>query len=401
MTGKHDPKPEFSNPAQDIYTSCLLCAGRQAFFHDPEQQDWHAVLLELNEISALAFANGVDEEGRPLIDVEEPTTTWLGSVVVPPLYLRDGEGAKQKLYLTAFVRETFFRDFLELDIGARLQAVVSAVKIGTPPSTDPLSPLILQEDQLVVPAPLVWPSLSGNDPSDGVVVIGIIDDGIAFGHERFWKDIGKTRIEYVWLQDRDFNGGVGLQGREFTRDQINGALKNATHGGMVDEDSFYKETGAVNFKQDAPKSVARRLSHGAHIMDAACGLDYRDANEKALAAKRPVVAVQLPTHATADTSGQSLEPYLDAAIQYIRYRAHLIAAERKTGPIPIVINFSYGHHLGAHDGSSLSERAIEQHIADRKTTDGVPLRVVVPAGNSNFQLRHLIAVLFWHLFIHR
>lgn len=392
MAGKCGPerRPEFEFPGQDIYTSWALGAGKRDLFPDPNQQEWFTVLLELKGISALAFANGEDAEGRPLIEVEDPRKTWLDSVVVPPLYLRAGEGVKQKLYLTALVRETFFRAFLERDFGVRLQDVVSAVKIRTPPSTDPLSPALLQEDQPVIPEPLVWPDLSGNAPSDGVVVIGIIDDGIAFGHERFWKDVRKTRIEYVWLQDKEFNDGIGLQGREITRDQIDDALNDANQGGIVDEDTFYRDINAVNFKKDTPKSIAKRLSHGAHIMDAACGLDHRDANEKALAANRPIIAVQLPTDSTADTSGLSLEPYLDAAIQYIRYRAHLIAAERGIGPIPIVINFSYGHHLGAHDGTSSSERAIEQHIADRMATDGVPLRVVVPSGNSHLSRSHAI-----------
>ena len=383
-----EPEKEFTFPGQDIHTSWVLGAGRRDFFPDPEQQAWFTVLLELKGTSALAFANGKDVQGKPLIEVDDLRKEWLGSVVVPPLYLREGDGVKETLYLTAFVRENFFREFLEKDIGNRLQEVVSAVKIGTPPSADPLSSRILQEDMLVDPVPLRWHDLTGKPASDGVVVIGIIDDGIAFGHERFWKDDAKTRIEAVWLQDREFNDGVGLQGREFTQTQIDNALASATHGGIVDEDSFYRDLGAVNFHKDTLKSVAKRVSHGAHIMDAACGLDHRDPNEKALAADRPIVAVQLPTDTTADTSGQSLEPYLDAAIQYIRYQAHLIARQRGSGPIPIVINFSYGHHMGAHDGSSISERAIERHIEDRMTTDGVPLRVVVPSGNSHLSRTH-------------
>lgn len=384
------PDREFTSPGQDIYTSWALGAGRRDFFPDPAQQEWFTVLLELKGISALAFAQGEDANGTPLIDVDDFRNTWLASVVVPPLYLREGDGVKDKLYLTSFVREDFFREFLERDFGARLRSVVSAVRMGTPPSADPLSSRILQEDQLVVPSPPVWPDLTGNTPSDGVVVIGIIDDGIAFGHERFWKDEARTRIEAVWLQDRKFNDGVGLQGREFTRSQIDVALASATHGGLIDEDSFYRDLGAVNFGNDTPKSVAKRLSHGAHIMDAACGLDYRDAGERALAADRPIVAVQLPTDSTADTSGTNLEPYLDAAVYYILYRAHLIAAERGTGPIPVVINFSYGHHLGAHDGSSISENAIEHRIADRMMTEGVPLRVVVPSGNSHLSRTHAL-----------
>ncbi len=35
----------------------------------------------------------------------------------------------------------------------------------------------------------------------GPVIVGVIDDGIAFGHERFRKSGGTTRVEFVWIQD--------------------------------------------------------------------------------------------------------------------------------------------------------------------------------------------------------
>ena len=33
------------------------------------------------------------------------------------------------------------------------------------------------------------------------MVVGIIDDGIAFANERFRRADGTTRVEYAWLQD--------------------------------------------------------------------------------------------------------------------------------------------------------------------------------------------------------
>ena len=38
------------------------------------------------------------------------------------------------------------------------------------------------------------------------VVMGVIDDGIAFGHERFRKKAA-TRVEYWWLQDGQYLPG--------------------------------------------------------------------------------------------------------------------------------------------------------------------------------------------------
>jgi hypothetical protein len=379
------PISDFTFPGNDLYAAWALGAGRADFFPPNDQQTWITVLLELKGISALAFARGEDDAGLPLLDSQgDPRAIWLDNVVVPPLYLRQGDGSEDTLYLSAFVREAFFATFLEDEMGAHLQRFVAAARIGTLPCETALDTRLLDESQSIDPDPLVWPDLSGNPASEGVVIMGIIDDGIPFAHERFWQGKGKTRIEAVWLQDRDFNGVVGLQGRELTRNAIDEALINATQGGQVDEDSVYRELKAVDFQKDRPKSVSRRVSHGGHVMDLACGDDYRKTGNL----DRPIVAVQLPTESTADTSGQSLEPYLDAAITYILYRAHLIAAERGTGPIPVVINLSYGHHLGAHDGTSLCERMIEHRIAERMARDGVPLRVVVPSGNSHLSRTH-------------
>lgn len=414
--GEGDPPPTdpLSFPAQDIYTSWALGAGKRDFFPDTAQTDWIPVLLRLKNTTALAFGRGKTKEGtgaRNLLS-RNGKARWLNAVRVSRLYLRSGQEPRETLFVTAQVRPEFFTDFLEAvdDEGEpenpKLRSAVQAITIGTPSTREPMAPKLfeagLSED---VPEPLEDIDLDGNPPSDGVVVVAIIDDGIAFGNERFWQADGDTRIEYVWLQDREFEVPGGTPsldfnyGREFKRADINTALSDVTAGGMVDEDSFYRHIGAVKFEENSPdfvKSVAKRISHGAHIMDAATGYDHRDAAQRTLAENRPMICVQLPTDATADTSGTLLEPHLSEAIKYILHRADLIARDRitdagtGTGPIPVVINFSYGHHLGAHDGTQISEEAIEDAIAERMTTHNVPLRVVVPSGNSHLSRTHAI-----------
>lgn len=406
-----EPTDEFNFPGQDIYTSWALGAGRRDFFPDPAQQEWIPALLRLKNTTALAFARGKTKEGKGGEDLlsRDGEKRWLNAVRVSQLFLRSGEEPRETLFVTAQVRPEFFIDFLEKakangePENPNLQAVVEAITIGTPSTRTPMAPKLfsvgLSED---VPEPLEDIDLDDNPPSNGVVIVAIIDDGIAFGHERFWQAEGDTRIEYIWLQDRGFEVSDGLEeppfeyGREFKRGDINTALAEVTAGGMVDEDSFYRHIGAVKFEEATPKSVAKRISHGAHIMDAANGYDHRDAAQRTLAENRPMICVQLPTDATADTSGTLLEPHLSEAIQYILHRADLIARDRitdagtGTGPIPVVINFSYGHHLGAHDGTQNGEAAFEHAITDRMATHGVPLRVVVPSGNSHLSRTHAI-----------
>lgn len=406
----NDPEPvrEFTFPGQDIHASWVLGAGKRDFFPDPEQQEWIPVLLKLKNTTALAFARGKTKGGDDLLG-EGGRTRWLENVQVSRLFLRADEEPRATFFLTAMVKTNFLTDFLEArDVSGNpenpnLLDAVEAITISTPPTRAQIAPKFFSGNLAESdPEPLADIDLSGNPQSDGVVIIAVIDDGIAFGSERFWKAEADTRIEYVWLQDEMFevSGGTPSSvfdyGRELTRNDINSALTTATAGGMVDEDYFYQHTGAVKFERAYPKSIAKRISHGSHVMDAAAGYDHRDATQQALAENRPIVCVQLPTDTTADLSGQNLEHYLADAIAYIVHCADLIARDRVTsagtgtGPIPIVINFSYGHHLGAHNGKQAGEQAFEQAIADRMARSGVPLRVVVPSGNSHLSRTHAI-----------
>ena len=135
------------------------------------------------------------------------------------------------------------------------------------------------------------------------VVVGVIDDGIAFAHERFRNPGNTSRVEYVWLQDGDYGGPPDLPyGREIAKagghgvKGIDSLLADCTHAGSVDEDELYRCAGALGFGPDDRGALARRAAHGTHVMDLACGYDPGKAPE------RPIVAVQLPVATTARLS---------------------------------------------------------------------------------------------------
>jgi hypothetical protein len=179
-----------------------------------------------------------------------------------------------------------------------------------------------------------------------------------------------TRFKYFWNQDDtniaqiDVPPGFG-SGREFTEPKINKLLSDHFHNGMVDEDALYREAGQ--------ELVARRIKHGTHVMDIACGPDPKDPTFQ----PPYLIGVQLPASVTEDTSGGLLTPAVYDAIRYIIDRASQIAAVEHTALFPIVVNISYGTIAGPHDGTGVFEAAIDQLIAGRSP----PLRVVLPAGN--------------------
>ena len=113
----------------------------------------------------------------------------------------------------------------------------------------------------------------------GVVVIGIIDEGIAFANQRFRRSPEDTRVEYAWIQDGRCEHDVeGFHyGRELRkRDHIN---KGEAIEGIdclfgrceFDEEQFYRRAGLSDFARKGHKAAAQRIAHGTHVMDLAAG----------------------------------------------------------------------------------------------------------------------------------
>jgi hypothetical protein len=314
--------------------------------------DWFWVLLELNEPTA-SFSSRVD--GANVNDL----------IHVPSIYQTPSREFR-KSDLTFCMARMCRRALASLVnkketkglAAKRLEPVMSAVKrieLGTPTaSLFGASPVEALEP------------LSANSPP--AAIVAVIDDGLAFAHERFRFASGDTRFKYFWNQD-DMSttktpAGFGW-GRELSENELNTLLASCNHSGLVDEDALYQQAGQ--------NLASRRAKHGTHVMDIACGLDPKSAT-----AQSPyLIGVQLPKWATEETSGAWLTPLVYAAISYILDRADRIAAAQNAAPLPVVVNLSYGTIAGPHDGTGMLELAIDQLIAARPA----PLQVVLPAGN--------------------
>jgi hypothetical protein len=213
-------------------------------------------------------------------------------------------------------------------------------------------------------------------------VIGLIDGGLAFAHANFLRDGRDPRVRYFWRQD---TRGVGKTpqafgyGYELTGSDIRDAINAHTYGSLVDETAVYRHF-AMGTELD------KRLNHGTHVLDVACGPrevtsriaglpgdplappSWVNANDKA--SECDIVAVQLDWPTVRDTSGGSMTVHIMDALLYILSRC---APDAK-----IVVNLSWGTLAGSHDGSSVLEAAMDQLIA----LESPRLRIVLPASNA-------------------
>jgi hypothetical protein len=231
----------------------------------------------------------------------------------------------------------------------------------------------------------------------GTVIMGIIDDGLAFAHARFLKPgpSGRyqTRMAAFWNQDatcgnaRPTRGYRLPMGHDWTEDEINTGLFTYPDGPYPDPVAAYRNA-------EMSRPLARLAAHGTHVMDLAAGYDCHDtaANELGevpadLALKRPIVAVQLARHATRNSSGGFMAPYVTHAVDYILDRTVRLQPARGAR-VPLVLNFAYGIYAGALNGRAAMEEWLDSAVKEMWETHEIPVWIVLPAGNSHMARTH-------------
>lgn len=336
---------------------------------------WLPVLIELKKgLTAQSFAEHVSERRRH----DSDPNGWATQIRVPSFYETPPSPLLRKS-----------TRFLAVLVGQQLLADI--YKKGDPPAE-----WIERFELGRATATLDCASPEPDTPNlpdftdHPLVVTGVIDDGISFAHDRFWRAWRKTRIEYFWDQSVPNNKMKCTwgYGREFTKRRsgtgyddhsIDDLMEASTCVGLVDEDVVYRRSGFFDQTQPGHKPLAARNSHGAHVMDLACTGDPM----KVPAPDRwPIVAVQLPVATVADTSGATLAPQVFNGLCYVSARAQAIASAAGLVALPVVVNVSFGLIAGPHDGSGLLEAAIDDFIQ----ACSFQVRVILPAGN-NFQSR--------------
>ncbi len=344
-------------PRPDIYLDWARATRFRDAGGEPNDSDrWLWLLIELHEgQSAKAFAELAAKYAE----------AWIR---LPSHYRWPPDDLAGSRYCSAIVSKSFLGcltgDALPAGaVGGPLFQLIECIErfeIGF--STAPFLP------------PAQPPSKFAPPPKNVEVVVGIVDDGLAFANRRFCTEKGKrreTRMLALWDQGADTpRGGSGF-GRVHDRRDLDSWLDGARTPAGVDEDLAYALAGY--------REVAHRVTHGTHVMDLACGADPDDRSAFAPA----IVAVQLPGAVFTDTSCASTAVFLLDGVRFVLAQAHRLAM-----PVPIVVNISLGNIAGPHDGSSIFESALDELLTLRGPKE---LRIVLPEGNSYLSRCHAVA----------
>jgi Subtilase family len=352
-------------------TWSLTPRGKQHLFQPEELADeqvqpnkvfYYQVLLELH-------ANATPDWLQDLVDRDGE---WFA---ILPAYLHLPENLRNIKHVTAIVTEEFFE---KLKTTPELRSALKRVTLSRPVPQSAIK--IHDRRSSEQRAPL---------PGGANVVVGIIDDGIAFGHERFRDKSRNTRIASIWLQDGLPAGNGSFQyGREINQDTIDCYIKKCSHKGGFEEDKFYRLMGVGDFTRQGHKPVMRRQSHGTHVLDLAAGPQPRMSELSPLAIVHPdwpIICVQLPVATTANTSGASLAANVVDGIWHILTRS---SPDNGATYPNVVINLSYGMLAGSHDGTSHLECAIDDIVNFWERATGAKVSVVIPAGNNHLSRIH-------------
>lgn len=233
------------------------------------------------------------------------------------------------------------------------------------------------------------PAAIPTDP-DQAAIIGVIDYAIPFAHQMLRTASGHSRVAAIWLQD----GPMQAQGPADIAFgcQLHGTAIDQLRQTHASEGQVYRTTGSIDFQHAAATpgrgpGLGHAVTHGSAVAGLAAGFDPEDP----LAQHMPVIAVSLPGNSVASSAGALAPFYIQAGVVYIVNRARKLARELRragrTGPVPLIINLSFGVTAGPRDGSSLIAQL--QDLISMNVSDLVdPVHFVLPMGNSRQDRLH-------------
>ncbi len=327
---------------------------------DDADDRWWSALITLQADGALVSIDGFLEVLPPSI---------LRNLIVPVQYsVQDRSTLHSRFYLSVIARKAV----LDTLNHATLFPMVENVDLGTHVNDQHID--FSAEPQETPKEKIALPK--------GSVIMGIIDDGIAIAHNLLRKSDTVSRVLLADLQavDPDRKAANATYGRRLTNSAINALLEQYHRDGLLDETGFYQATGQLDYASSGFDPLSQSKSHGTHVAALAAGFPIGDCG-----GTRPIICATLPSVVTVDVTGQSLMPSLALALHSVLSTAKSYILEDGQGPVPIVLNFSYGNTSGPHDGRDDIDHLLSWH---KSNLEDQKLWITLPAGNSNLAQGH-------------
>lgn len=167
------------------------------------------------------------------------------------------------------------------------------------------------------------------------VLVAVIDSGIDYANVDFRNEDGTTRIRLLWDQSIPGNPPGGyLIGTEYTAEQINEALMQETKAAQMQMLPSIDTSG-----------------HGTAVAGIAAGNGRGSVgrSQAGVASESELLIVKM---ASPRKDGFPRTTELMQGINYVVQKAQELE-------MPVAINISFGNTYGAHDGTSLLERFID------------------------------------------
>ena len=220
-----------------------------------------------------------------------------------------------------------------------------------------------KEVSCVLPVTKRQPFLSGKG-----ILLAVIDSGIDYTNRNFRNTDGSTRILALWDQTVSPDAGKGFfppegfqTGTEFSREQINAALREADplrqYELVPSRDSSGHGTAVAGIAAGAAANVTGGTANN---------------NYEGVAPESELLIVKLGTPRE-NSFPRTTE--MMRAVTYVVRKAQSINR-------PVAINLSFGNTYGAHDGSSLLERFLDNAAEIGRTV------ICVGSGNEGTSAGH-------------
>ena len=343
----------------------------------PAQQVIHSVEVRLDPYWLWAEATGYASLGGPpqripvllelRVSIAEAVSRMRAGTLPPGLELgallhEPARGLGSARCCTGRASPAFLRELAQGGHGG----LVERFEIGLPVVAAPPDPPMRWLGAMAAPIVEVVPP-----------VLAVIDDALPVAHPGLIDPSGAPRCLALWDQGGvSTPGAVPDYGHVTTARDITDAL-----AGVPMAPGLPTDTGRVHDALGLPR-LRRSWTHGSAVLGiAALGLGGPSGPVP------PLVGVNLPRRTTDDTSGLSLGVHVLDALHFVLQRAEAAAKSARMLPGAVVANLSFGRFAGAHDGSGLLGTAIDEMIALRNR-EGLPLAVVLPAGNGHLSRGH-------------